>query len=433
MKWTLILLACSSSVALAETSPWDATYQTDARGGSELCPDASASVVVSGGKFSIVWSFPGRKQLFRVGRIEGTIRESGFAVFKATLMDPMPSAVMAELGELSDSVEDLQKIAKEMKIELTSRSDQRSFDLTSGNCYARWIAPGGVPAAKPSAPPPTVAIKPAKPFKAPAPVAAGAAKWDSTYSSVMHFSSEWWCPKSDAFKAVSVKKGRFAIPWRVDATNNYGRALGEVVLGQLDGTIAASGSVTVRATLVDELPPEMAAHSMTAVKQLKPTIKFGTDSSGRQFHFEIGKNCEYEFHAKDYKISKPARSTSPPPRTSSPPPTTSSTPAKPPVDPNAPSEKRGYKALGAPCESDSACKSGICSGRMCSKRRSNTEKLPNGAECDGDYECASGLCDDDSDRCSSGDEDHKELPVGAKCKDDDECSSDDCDHGVCDD
>jgi len=96
MTWTLLVVACWSNIALADPSRWDGTYQHSRRGGNELCPDTSAPVVISGGKFSIVWSFQGRggKQLFRVGRIEGTVRDTGYAQFTAQLMEPFPCASM---------------------------------------------------------------------------------------------------------------------------------------------------------------------------------------------------------------------------------------------------------------------------------------------------------------------------------------------------
>lgn len=137
-------------------SSWDGTYGKDAQGGTELCPDASTAVVVSAGQFSIVWNIKEGDRLVRVGRIDGTVGATGAVTTKAALIEPFPAAAKQSLENMGDSLDNLQTIAREMKIAFRE-STERTIDLASGLCYARWNAPGTRP--KPTA----TAEKPATP------------------------------------------------------------------------------------------------------------------------------------------------------------------------------------------------------------------------------------------------------------------------------
>jgi hypothetical protein len=140
---------------------WDGSYEHLSGGGNELCPDSSETVVVSGGNFSIPWNIKLQSKLFHVGLIAGSVRASGYAKFKATLLDPLPAGVIAALRAVDDSPEQLEKIASEMRLTFVARQ-KRNIQLSSGVCYAGWDAPAG------AAGPVTARDKPrpAKPAKA---------------------------------------------------------------------------------------------------------------------------------------------------------------------------------------------------------------------------------------------------------------------------
>ena len=181
-----------------------------------------------------------------------------------------------------------------------------------------------------------------------------------------------------------VKTGRFSIPWSVDAVDGRGRDYGEVALGQIDGSIAASGTVVLRTWFsVHELPPELAdgrkpsEATLAYVRALAPTMTFTAKGGARRAHLAFGKQCQYDIEDAVTIARKKGRSTS-----------TSSTRS------DKPRPKAG-----------------------------------NGMECSSDYDCASNDCEDD--RCTNGDSDDPELANDAACTEDSDCASGDCVEGIC--
>ena len=369
----------SAGSARADVS-WDGTYVHEQRGGNELCPYNSPPVVVKNGKFSITWNLrTGDDRAYHVGVIEGTVRDSGMAIITAKVLDPMPAETLAVLKRMDDTVAMLHELADKMVVRFHARSE-RTIEINSGICSGRWnggaapvAAKGAAPGAKPADP---TRVKPAPPL------AAGASAWDASYDHTSHYANDWRCPKGT--DKLIVKQGRFSIPWTVSAVSGRGQSFGDMTIGSLDGSIAASGKVKLRSAFsYSELPPEIAdgrkpeLATFDYVRALPPTMTFSKDGAARFAKLTFGKDCEYAFETTATFAKKRGRTTSSP-----------SKPSKP----------------------------------------SRSSGKPNGAKCYFNSECESNDCDDD--RCV-GRGLHPEFASGMACDDDDECKSDDCDDHVC--
>jgi len=403
------VLTCAwRGVAIADgDAKWDGTYATDAGGGSELCPEASASVVVSSGTFSIVWNIKAGDRLVRVGRLDGAVRETGFVVVKATLFDPLASTTRTALADMGDTPDELRTIGGEMKIVFTSDDTARTINLTSGNCYARWVAAGGEKKT-------TTATSSAKStksvVKAPPALAAGSPKWDSTYVLNTDSANDWRCPDADAFKQLIVKKGRFSFPWRIEANDER---FGKVAIGQVDGSISASGAVKLRSWFtVTELPPELAdGHNeatLAHVRTLVPTMKFAYTNGARQTKLSFGKLCAYELEDAESRARKNTYGT---------------------ANNNRDGSKRVFdKTSGSSSNSVRRSGDGVSSSGTTSSSSKPPKGLANGAACTYGSDCASGECD--YSKCvSSGSK--QELGNGMACTYSSDCASGNCEYGKC--
>jgi hypothetical protein len=426
---------------------WDGRYEHTSGGGNEKCPDA-VTVVVSGGTFSFPWNVRLTDRVYRVGTIAGSVRPSGFAVFKATLVDPLPRETQAALEDAGDTVEMLQTLASGMEL-VFSASGGRGFELTSGMCYASWSSGAAQPGKH------GVAGKPAKaagkPVKPPPPLGAGAPKWDATYGTVEHVTDAWWCPNYDGFGSVVVKKGRFSLPWHVDGVDGHGRDWGEITLGQIVGSIAASGAVKLRPWFaVSELPPELVdgrdakEATLAYVKAHTPTMTFTTVAGRRHTHLAFGKACSYDLEVWDPVASKKQQlrsggaagsgrtasssrsSTSSTDRSGG-----GSTSRSSHRDDNTASRApaRKGKANGAECDYASECASDHCNFNKCVSGDSTNKALGNGMACDYASECASDHCF--FNKCSSGDDNKKDLGAGADCDFPSDCASGECNFHKC--
>ena len=427
-----------AGAAVAEgDASWDGHYEHTNRGGDEKCPDP-VPVVVSGGAFSFAWNVRLGDRVYHVGTIAGSVRPSGLAVFKATVFSPLAHDTQAALEDAGDTVEELTAFAGEMSIAFSANGD-RPIDLESGMCYSRWS--GGAAVGKPA----KAAARPSKP---PPLLAAGSPKWDATYGTLGHDTDAWWCPKYDGFARLVVKKGRFSLPWHVDAIDGRGHDWGgEIALGQIDGSIAASGAVKLRPRFaVSELPPELVGGrdakeaTLAYVKAHAPTMKLTTVSGTRHMHLAFGKACSYDLEVWDpvatkmNKLSgiphKPASSsqgtgTS---RRGNHDGATASHPASPPPPPPPPPPKKG-KANGAECSYDSECASDHCLFDKCSSGDSSKKALGNGMACDYNSECASDRCY--FNKCSSGDSSKKDFGTGTACEFSSDCASGECTFNKC--
>jgi hypothetical protein len=125
-------------VAFAEgDAAWDGTYAREAAGGNEKCPDAD-SVTVTKGSFSIAWDVRYEAKMLRVGKIDATIGTSGTVKVSAAVFSPLAAQTVAALQEMSHTVDDLNRVATEMKIRVQAKGT-RTISLDSGFCYARWV------------------------------------------------------------------------------------------------------------------------------------------------------------------------------------------------------------------------------------------------------------------------------------------------------
>jgi hypothetical protein len=423
------MVVVSSALAHGDgDANWDGTYERASGGGYAFCPDATAPVVVTNGKFSIPWMAKLPK-LVRLGTIEGSVRPSGLAVFKATITEPMPADVKAALDGDGDNVEDVKALAGEMKLSFGGHGG-RTINLSAGTCYASWTSG------------PAKAKQDGGAAKRPSPVAAGSPSWDTSYQMTSHSAASWWCPRADAFETVTVTKGRVSIPWRAES-----RDYGDIELGQIDGSIAASGSVKLRPWMaVSELPPELAAGrpdkeaTLSFVTAIAPKMTFFRHGGVRGAHLAFGKTCEYELESDDRVVEKktaapsapPAKTTSSPPATSSKSSggsssgstrTTSSPPSRPPPPP---APKKG-KGNGAECTYSSDCASDHCDFHKCTSGGS-AKALGNGMACDFSSDCASGECT--FHKCASRGS-KKDLASGADCVYSSDCASGSCTYKKC--
>jgi len=429
MRWTVVsvlVLGVATAHAGGDTN-WDGTYEKASGGGYAYCPDATAPVTVSGGKFSIPWNAKLSKT-FRIGTIEGSVRPSGLAVFKATLSDPMPADAKAALESDGDKLEELQRIASEMKLSFSGHGG-REIRLSAGMCYASWSSgPAPADAAKPKS------TKSASAVKAPPPVAAGSRDWDTTYKVVNHYGEGWWCPEADAFEKIAVTNGRVAIPWQIES-----RSYGAIAIGEIDGTIAANGSVKLRPwSSVSELPPELAEGrpakeaTLSFVTAVPPKMTFSRSGGVRVAQLSFGKTCEYGFASGDTVAEKkapPAGSGSSSSKGSSSKTSSTSTGTSPSKSspPPPPAPKKG-KGNGAECTYASECASDHCNYGKCTSGDSSRKALGNGMECTYDSDCASNECT--YHKCASKDG-KKNLASGAECVYGSDCASGECLYHKC--
>jgi hypothetical protein len=95
-------------------------------------------VTVTKGAFSIAWTirYEDKRQL-RVGKIDGTISASGSANVTASVFSPLAAETTTALEAMDDKVDDLKKVATEMKIRVQVKPKRR-ISLASGSCYASW-------------------------------------------------------------------------------------------------------------------------------------------------------------------------------------------------------------------------------------------------------------------------------------------------------
>jgi hypothetical protein len=335
----VVLCALGRVVAADADVNWDGTYAVGDAGGGELCPHSveHSSMVVANSTFSIVWNIRSSDdRLIRVGTIDGSVRPSGFATVKATLLQPMPAAAMAALKQMDDDVDKLKAIANDVHIVFQSHHD-RTIELTAGgDCSLGWHAEEAAKGAKPQKQEQGTKSKP------PA-LTAGSAKWDMTYVNTSGSSQDWRCPKID-FKDLVVSKGRFSFPYVIEARDGHGHDYGDVTLGQIDGSIAANGKVTLRTWFsVTELPPEIADSRkadkviLDYVRAFIPTMTFSTHGAARLGDMTYGNDaCEIQFESKS--TFKQGRSVAP---------------------------SRKGNADGATCSRDSECKSDNCTSGHC--------------------------------------------------------------------
>ncbi len=344
-----IALALAPTLAVAEN--WNGTYEPGARSGGGLCPNKTP-VVVAGGKFSIPWIVDTGSGFVEIGRIDGTVRETGFAELKINLVSPLPKKVGdgKELKELTD----------EMTVRFKESRRNRTLVLATANMCAIDFG-AGKSDDKPSRSEDAPMTKPAKPFKAPPPVPTGSTKWDMTYGNYGSSIGDWRCPSSKAFP-ITVKQGRVTFPYALDSTH-----YGTFIIGQVDGTVAADGKVKLRVTTVDELPTELAddKHTIADLRAFTGTMTFMSEARGRKAKLVFGSEpaCSHEFIAKDY---------------------TSDTRPPDPVKPRLPNGQR--------CSSDSDCITSNCNSQRCASRDRNHPDYVPGSACTSDRDCASNSC-----------------------------------------
>jgi hypothetical protein len=247
----------------------------------------------------------------------------------------MPAEAMAALKQMDDDVDKLKSIANDLHVAFASHHDRTIELTTGGDCSTSWHGDPAVKGAKLSK-----QEKPT-PLKPQAPLAAGSSKWDMEYVNTSAYSDDWRCPKTD-FAMLVVSKGRFSIPYTVEAMDGRGHQYGDTTLGQIDGSIAASGKVTLRTSFsITELPPEIAngrkadEATLDYVRAFVPTMTFSTHGAARLVELTYGHTCEIKFESKS--TFKQGRSVSPPAR----------------------------KAEGASCSRDSECKSDNCTSGHC--------------------------------------------------------------------
>ena len=282
---------------LASANPsWDRVYEIEARGGDWVCPDPKMSLVVSKGRFTIPWFVTyNEKKRVDIGKISGTVRESGLVVdVKSTLIPALPEEVDADRRIVD-------RIVGDMKIRFAQRPDKLEVELNAGNCYVRWIAKyAGDLESKPR----TEKVDKVDKLPPPAPLRGkGAATWNGTYKQRSSYRDDWRCMHADSVGKLVVTNGRFSIPWLLD-----GGGSSRVKVAQLDGVIAANGSVKLRMSpSVKELPPEISngapkgENTLAHLAKATPTVKFLAEKGGRLAEIKFGK-CMTELAATDYKV-----------------------------------------------------------------------------------------------------------------------------------
>jgi len=385
-----------------DRSRWDGTYTHDSRSGDELCPYKSPDVVVKNGEFSIVWNVrAGDARPIQVGVIHGTVRPSGMVIVDAKVFNPMRADSRAVVEEMGDSVDELKKLAADFSIRFEAR-DIRTMSLSSpAACSGHWN--GTAPTDKDAGTAKVITDAKVKPAPA---LAAGSSTWDAIYVHTGSYSTDWRCLK--AVDKLTVKQGRFSIPWRLDARNGRGESFGEMVIGSLDGSIPATGKTKLRTWFsVNELPPEIAAGrtpaaTLDTVRALAPTMTFATEGSSRKARLTFGDTCELLFAAMSAPSTAHVSSSGPLKK-----PATTAPKVSVPSKPSAPSKPSKPSAPSKPPP------------RPAGKK--------NGAECTLSSDCASHNCDDD--RCSGTFD--REYAEGMECEENNDCASEDCDQGEC--
>ena len=354
------------------TGKWDGQWP---------CLAAEQDVVVANGRFSIPWDIQVEDKPVTVGHITGIVRPSGLTEDVAvTFVNPFPASVVMALEARNQSIEEVRTRKLKVNFEgegriarkIVVRAVMRAED---GWCSAKWIAdryayadaaPTGsvdctaaanaaamwsakrvyyagerVRIATPGQPKrlyrcidaceagaePTAALQghnrtwaffaecagentPEEPLPA-----RGAAKWDASY--VMHSGAreDWRCPRE--FGTLKVSKGRFSIPWNLGVFYADGRNGDDVNVGNLEGVIAADGSVKLRAKFsVDKLPPEVTESihiggeaAMASLRTIVPAMTFVLETGrlnlagqGRRATLTVGGDaCQYHLESTDYK------------------------------------------------------------------------------------------------------------------------------------
>jgi hypothetical protein len=302
MRVLIVLGVCLvSSISSADPS-WDRTYALDGRGGDWVCPDPRSALVVAKGRFTIPWivTFNEDKRV-DIGTITGTVRDSGLVIdIKSTVTPTLPKEVEAD-RQIVD------RIVSDMKIRFGQVQNRLSVEMNAGNCYARWVVQiagdkgGGMPK------PRTVTVDKLPP---PPPLAGnGAATWNATYQQRSAYRDDWRCVHSDSVKKLVVANGKFSIPWFVGASGYNRIEVAPIQVAQLDGVIAANGTVKLRMSpSVKELPPEISTglpkdqNTFAHLVKATPTVKFIGDKGGRLVEITFGKACSIELAATDYKV-----------------------------------------------------------------------------------------------------------------------------------
>jgi len=299
MRIIAVLLVLTGTSAADTKTDWDGSYVDEDSGGADLCPyqAKNATIVVAHGAFSLPWNIRSvDDKILRLGTIEGTVRPSGVATTKATVVDPLPHDLAAALEQLQDSPAKVAAHAKDMKVKFDRAPDGRSqLTLSTEMCSEHfWADPASAATSAKPASNPTVVMGPKPP-----PLAAGAPAWDTPYVTTTRGSQDWRCPKFDT-NALVVTKGRFSIPYVVTVH------AGDVTIGRIDGSIAASGAVKLRAWLsISELPPELAdvgetpdQSTLAYLRAFAPTMAFKKDGKMRTAELTAA-GCNVWFEGKD--------------------------------------------------------------------------------------------------------------------------------------
>jgi len=434
-KLLALVVACAlGRIAWADgDTPWDGTYinDDDDDGPTYLCPHP-LSVDVRNGAYSFAWTInTGNDKPIRVGTISGSVRASGLASTKATLLDPLPADALAALRQLDERVDKLRSAAASMTVAFDKNVRQRSLHLSDVNCSADWVNDGPAPAA-PAVKGDTVTAKvggklgPTKKLKPPPPLPAGAPKWDTVYVPTSSSSEDWRCPRQE-FKALVVSKGRFTIPYTVDARSGRGATYGATTLGQIDGSIAVTGKVALRTWFsVSELPPEItdgrepSESTLDYVRAFGLEMTFSTNGNERHARLSAGDDCEILLESKStFKPARPKRS-----RLEATTSTKPATPEKRKPKQGARSDDSDYGRQGANVDRASAAND--------DSRKPAKTQLPDsgrhiGEECSRNDQCVSNWCT--GDHCTH--KTNSRLPKGEHCDADNQCLSDHCYDSTC--
>ncbi len=303
-----LVVALLAGVASADpvVPDWNGTYKNDGgNGGGELCPHTEgAPLTIVNNAFSIDWKIHGPdNSLIHVGTLEGTVRPSGMTTVTAKLVEPMSRKLVAILEQMQDSPEKLRALAKDSHANFTYVDDSHRREMTlasSGDCTTTWLS-----TAKVSTKAVAITPTPAPALKV-SPLPAGSSAWDQTYLRQGGLINDWRCPAAgDVREHTRVSKGRFSFPYQIQAWDGHGHSLGFVTLGQVDGSIAANGTVKLRTTLsIDALPPELtsgkADATLDSVREYMATgtMKFTRDTKNKKEMYaelEFGPQCIYYF------------------------------------------------------------------------------------------------------------------------------------------
>jgi len=413
---TLVVACALCRIAWADgDTAWDGTYTNNDEGPTYLCPHP-LSVAVRNGAYSFAWTInTGDDKPIRVGTISGSVRASGLASTKATLLDPLPADALAALKQIDEPVDKLTSAASTMTIAFDKTVVHRALHLSDVTCSADWVNDAPAPVAPTTAKRDTVTAKPTKKLKPPPPLPAGAPKWDTVYVPTSSSSQDWRCPKQE-FKELVVSKGRFTIPYTVDANSGHGVTYGETTLGQIDGSIAATGKVTLRTSFsVSELPPEItdgrepSKSTLDYVRAFGLKMTFSTNGNERHASLSAGNDCEILLESKStFKPAhlatsaktKPAKPEQPKPtqgarssdsgkkanvgRASA-----DDEDSRKPAKPQLPESGRH---IGEECSRNEQCVSNWCIGDHCEHKTNS--RLPKGEHCDADNQCVSDHCYD---------------------------------------